>query len=78
MGKAPEQHARRQISPILGAEFGEKLLVKRKIETNYLDKTLPRWDYGVFLGAGQSSGELFIMGEDGLKVGRSVRQIPVE
>jgi hypothetical protein len=77
-GKTAEQRTRGRKSTVLGLEFGEKALFKKKIETNYMEKILPRWDYGVFLGIKQVSGELKIMGQGGLKIVRSARRIPVE
>ena len=77
-GITVEQRTRGRKSAVLGLEFGEKVLYKRKTETNYMEKILPRWEYGLFLGIKQSSGELLIMGPNGLKVVRSARRIPSE
>ena len=55
-----------------------KILFKRKIETNYMEKLLPRCEYGLFLGVKRASGELIIMSLDGVKIVRSARRVPVE
>ena len=67
-GKTAEQRTRGRKSAVLGLEFGEKVLFKRKIKSNFMEKVLPRWDYGVFLGIKQVSGQLMVMGQDGLKI----------
>ena len=77
-GKTAEQRTRGRKSAVPGLEFGEKVLFKKTIETNYMEKILPRWGYGVFVGIKQVSGELMIMSQDGFKIVRSARRIPAE
>jgi len=77
-GKTAEQRTCGRKSSILGVEFGEKLMFNRKIDTNYMEKLLPRWEYGIFLGIKRVSGELVIMNQEGVKIVRSARRIPVE
>ena len=43
-----------------------------------MEKLLPRWEYGLFLGVKRASGELIIMSLDGVKIVRSARRVPVE
>ena len=43
-----------------------------------MEKLLPRWEYGLFLGVKGASGELIIMSLDGVKIVRSARSVPVE
>ena len=62
----------------MGFEFGERLLFKKRSESNHLAKMMPRWEYGVFLGVKQRSGELFVMSNTGLEIVRSARRVPVE
>ena len=39
---------------------------------------LPRWGCGIYLGIKRVSGELIIMNQEGVKIVRSARRIPVE
>ena len=77
-GKTAEQRGRGRKSAVLGLEFGERVLYKKRLESSHMEKLLPRWEYGVFVGIKQRSAELLIMAEDGLKVVRSARRVPVE
>ena len=64
---------------MLSLEFGvQVLLKKKKSESDYMEKLLPRSGYGVVCGIKQRSSELFIMAEAGLKVVRSARRVPKE
>ena len=77
-GKTAEQRTRGRKSSSLGLEFGGQVLFKKNTETNYIEKLLPRWEYGLFLGVKRASGELIIMSQDGVKILRSARKVPVE
>ena len=43
-----------------------------------MSKMKPRWEYGIFIGIRQRSGEVWVASEDKISTARSVRRIPVE
>jgi hypothetical protein len=77
-GKTAYERTKGKASKILGVEFGEKLLVKRKIKSGKMEKLKPKWDYGIFVGVRPRSGEVIIATPTGITKARSVRRIPIE
>ena len=76
-GKTPYERNKGKKATVLGVEFGEKLLYKRKAQSK-ADKINPRWEYGIFVGVRAKSGELWIANRDGIVKARSARRIPVQ
>ena len=61
----------------MGLEFGEKVLYKVKRDTK-MGKLRSRWEYGIFVGVRQRSGEVWIATPDKTLAARSVRRIREE
>ena len=76
-GKVPFERLRGKKPTVLGLEFGEKVLYKRKIGAK-LEKLNPRWDYGIFVGVRRKSNQVMISTPEGISYSRSVKRIPVE
>ena len=77
-GKTPYERARGKRATVVGLEFGEKLLWRRRKEAK-MAKIRSRWEYGIFVGVRRRSGELWVANEEGeiIKV-RAVKRIPKE
>ena len=76
-GKTPYERNKGKKATVMGIEFGEKLLYKKKAQSK-ADKINPRWEYGVFVGVRAKSGELWIATLDGIVKAGSARRIPVQ
>jgi hypothetical protein len=74
-GKTAHERVKGKTASVLGLEFGEKLLWKRK-PTDKMDKISSRWDHGVFVGVRVRSGEFWVATVAGVRKVRSVRRIP--
>ena len=61
---------------LLGSEFGETVLWKRRPEGRALGKLGIMWQDGVFLGAKGTNGELIIGAGDGVYRTRTVQRKP--
>jgi len=76
-GKVGYERIKGKKPTVLGLEFGEKLLYKIKIKDK-LEKINARWEYGIFVGIRQRSGELWVGTPSGIIKTRAVKRIPVE
>ena len=77
-GKTAYERSKGKRATALGLEFGEKILFKEK-PVGALQKLMPQWKHGVFIGIKRSSGEVIISNDAGeVKYIRSVRRVPVE
>ena len=76
-GKVGYERVKGKKPTILGVEFGEKVLFKRKLGSK-MEKINARWDYGIFVGVRRMSNEVWVATQDGIFNVRAVRRIPVE
>jgi hypothetical protein len=76
-GKTACERSKGKSATVLGLEFGEKVLYKKKAKAK-MEKINSRWEYGIFVGVRQRSGELWVATQEGVKKVRSVRRIPIE
>ena len=76
-GKTAYERVKGKRARVLGIEFGEKVLYKRKSKDK-MEKVNPRWEYGIFVGVRRKSGEVWLATKDGVKRARAVRRIPKE
>ena len=77
-GKTAYERARGKKATVVGLEFGEKLLWRKK-KGDKMAKLRSRWAYGIFVGVRRRSGELWVADKKGeiVKV-RAVKRIPKE
>ena len=77
-GKTAYERARGKKATVVGLEFGEKLLWRKK-KGDKMAKLRSRWAYGIFVGVRRRSGELWVANKRGeiVKV-RAVKRIPFE
>ena len=73
-GKTPYERTKGKAATVLGVEFGEKLLWKKRAGQK-MDKISSRWSYGIFVGVRSRSGELWVADKDGVHKVRSVRRL---
>ena len=76
-GKTAGERSKGKSATVLGLEFGEKVLYKKKAKAK-MEKINSRWEYGIFVGVRQRSGELWVATQEGVRKVRSVRRIPIE
>ena len=77
-GKTSYERTRGKKATVVGLEFGEKLLWRKK-KGDKAAKLRSRWAYGVFLGARRRSGEMWIADKHGeVHKVRAVKRIPFE
>ena len=76
-GKPAYERVKGKSATVLGIEFGEKLLWKKKAQSK-MDKISSRWECGIFVGVRVRSGEFWVATEAGVNKARSVRCIPEE
>jgi hypothetical protein len=69
----PYERTKGKSATVLGIEFGEKLLW-RKREAK-MDKISSKWEYGFFVGIRQKSGEIWVADRSGVGKARSVRKM---
>jgi hypothetical protein len=74
-GKTAVERSKGKSASVLGIEFGEKLMYKKKLRDKAA-KFEGRWELGIFVGVRVISGELWIATPEGIKKCRSVRRIP--
>ena len=75
-GKTAYERSRGKKATVLGIEFGEKLLWKKK-QKDKMEKINTRWEYGIFVGVRRRSGEVWLATKDGVVRARSIRRIPI-
>ena len=76
-GKTAYERNKGKSGTVMGIEFGEKVLHLKKDKAK-MDKISSRWDYGIFVGAHQLCGELWVATLEGVERARSVRRLPFE
>ena len=76
-GKTSYKRLKGKKATVLGIEFGEKVMWKKKAR-NRMDKLEPRWEFGIFFGVRRRSGEAWIANVDGVQSARAVRRLPFE
>ena len=74
-GKTAYERTKGKSASVLGLEFGEKLLWRKKAQAK-LDKINSRWDFGIFAGVRARSGEFWVATKNGVFKARAVRRIP--
>jgi hypothetical protein len=77
-GKTAYERNKGKKSRMLGLEFGESILWRRKPVGNNLAKLAVMWDTGIYLGIKGSTGEIIVGNGDGISRTRTVRRRPVE
>lgn len=77
-GKTAYERCKGKRATVVGLEFGEKLLWRKK-KADKMAKIRSRWAYGIFVGVRRRSGELWVVNKNGevMKV-RTVKRIPKE
>ena len=73
-GKTAYERTKGKAATVLGIEFGEKLVWKKKAGQK-MDKINSRWEFGIFVGVRPKSGELWVATPGGVHKTRSVRRI---
>ena len=76
-GKVAYERIKRKKPMVMGVEFGEKLLFKRR-KGKKLEKLNERWQYGVMVGVRRRSNEIMDATNLGIVMARSVRRILIE
>ena len=76
-GKTAYERTKGKAATVLGIEFGEKLVWRKKAGQK-MNKINSKWDYGIFVGVRQKSGEFWVANESGIHKARSVRRIAVQ
>jgi hypothetical protein len=76
-GKTAYERTKGKAATVLGVEFGEKLLW-RKRSGQKMNKINSKWEYGIFVGVRPRSGELWVATQDGVYKTRSVRRMSKE
>ena len=73
-GKTAYERTKGKAASVLGVEFGEKLLWKKKAGQK-MDKVSTKWEYGIFVGVRPKSGEFWMADKGGIQKARSVRRL---
>jgi hypothetical protein len=76
-GKTAWERSRGKSGNVMGIEFGEKVMFKKK-KRDKGAKIDARWEKGIFVGARPCSGEFWIAMPSGIRKCRSVRRLPIE
>ena len=76
-GKVGYERCKGKKPTVMGVEFGEKLLFRRRTGQK-MEKLNERWQYGIFVGVRRRSNELMIATKLGIVMARSIKRIPVE
>ena len=76
-GKVGYERCKGKKPTVIGVEFGEKLLFRRRTGQK-MEKMNERWQYGIFVGVRRRSNEPMIATKLGVVMARSVKRIPVE
>jgi hypothetical protein len=72
-GKTAYERNKGKNATVLGIEFGEKLVWKKK-SGQKMNKINSKWEFGIFVGVRQRSGEIWVATPDGIHKARSVRR----
>jgi hypothetical protein len=73
-GKVPYGRSRGKKPTVMGVEFGEKLLYKVP-KAAKMEKLMPRWKHGIFVGVRRRSGELMVARPEGIIFVRAANTI---
>jgi hypothetical protein len=76
-GKTSWERSRGKSASVMGVEFGEKVMFKKKLKDKSA-KIEARWEKGIFVGARSCSGEFWLATPVGIRKCRSVRRLPLE
>lgn len=76
-GKTAWERSRGKSGNVMGVEFGEKVMYKKKRKDKNA-KMDPRWEKGIFVGARACSGEFWLSTPLGVLKCRSIRRLPLE
>ena len=77
-GKTSFERARGKKATVVGLEFGEKVLWRKK-KGDKAAKLRSRWAYGIFVGVRRKSGELWVADKNGeIQKVRAAKRIPWE
>jgi hypothetical protein len=76
-GKTAWERSRGKSGNVMGIEFGEKVMYKKK-KRDKSAKIDARWEKGIFVGARSCSGEFWIAVPSGVRKCRSLRRLPIE
>ena len=76
-GKTPYESMKGKKATVLGIEFGEKLLYKKK-KWPKLEKMKSRWEKGIFVGIRKRSNEVVVATPGGIEEVRSLKRFPEE
>ena len=77
-GKTAYERIKGKVGSVVGVEFGEKVLWKKK-KADKQAKIRSRWAHGIFVGVRKRSGEMWVATKAGeIKSVRSVNRIPEE
>ena len=77
-GRAAYEQSKGKKSKLMGLEFGESVMWRRKPVGNNVAKLAVMWDKGTYLGVKGSAGEIIIGTENGVWRTRTVRRRPEE
>ena len=77
-GKTAYERMKGKSAKVRGAEFGEKLLWKRRPLKGSLEKLTCLWEDGTFLGVRAVSGEILIGTKTGVTKTRTIQRRPME
>ena len=75
-GKVGYERCKGKKPTVMGIEFGEKLLFKRRAGQKK-EKMNERWQYGIFVGIRRRSNEPMIATKKGIVMARAVKRIPM-
>jgi hypothetical protein len=75
-GKTAYERSRGKVAKLVGVEFAEGVLWKRRREGGPLGKLTCMWEDGIFLGVKGSTGEMIVGDEKGVWRTRSIRRKP--
>jgi hypothetical protein len=76
-GKTAWERSRGKSASVMGVEFGEKVMFKKKAKDKNA-KIEARWEKGIFVGARSCSGEFFLATSLGVRKCRSIRRLPLQ
>ena len=77
-GKTSYERVKGKKAKVLGYEFGEKVLWRRKPINNRMGKLESMWEDGVYLGIKATTREIIIGNEKGIWKTRTARRRPFE
>ena len=77
-GKTAYERCKGKVAKVLGIEFGEAVLWKRRAVGGALAKMTCLWEDGVYLGLKGASGEVIVADETGVWKTRSMQRKPLE